>query len=356
MGASKNCFADPRVIGAIALAGLTVVAFFCSEPPQRALEPRVARGEPQVQITSLALSPTGTLMATTNTVGQIALRDAKKEWLIERFLDFPGYATAVAFSPDGRFLAAVGREPSLCIWDLALSKSAPTTSVVLPIKRARYMMFSPDGNSLAVTNTVDGTILLWDLAARRERLVLRRPSPIAGVAFSPDGKRLAAAGRDDRQIFLWDLESGFRQQLSDDLSDRISALAFSPDGSLLASASPFEHHVCLWDLKTRRVNRVFVGHVRSVTAVAFSPDGSLLATGGNDGTLGLWKVATGHRLASLDAQALALRNVTFSPDGRLLALTTWNDDDVRLWNVDEILKHSLAHISINRNDRLETNV
>jgi WD40 repeat protein len=218
------------------------------------------------------------------------------------------------------------------------------------------MMFSPDGNSLAVTNTVDGTILLWDLAARRERLVLRRPSPIAGVAFSPDGKRLAAAGRDDRQIFLWDLESGFRQQLSDDLSDRISALAFSPDGSLLASASPFEHHVCLWDLKTRRVNRVFVGHVRSVTAVAFSPDGSLLATGGNDGTLGLWTVATGHRLASLDAQALALRNVTFSPDGRLLALTTWNDDDVRLWNVDEILKHSLAHISINRNDRLETNV
>jgi WD40 repeat protein len=96
-----------------------------------------------------------------------------------------------------------------------------------------------------------------------------------------------------------------------------------------------EHHLRLWDLNTRRVSRVLAEHTRSVNSVAFSPDGSLLATAGNDGMLGLWKVDTGQRRASLDGQALSRRTVAFSPDGRILALTTWDDDDVRLWNASE---------------------
>ena len=135
---------------------------------------------------------------------------------------------------------------------------------------------------------------------------------------------------------MWDVETGARQQFSEETPGRISALAFSPDGSLLASTSLLEHHVRLWDLKTRRVSRLLTGHARSVNSVAFSPDGSLLATAGNDGVLGLWKVETGRRRATLAGHALSLRTVAFSPDGRMLALTTWDDDDVRLWNVAEL--------------------
>ena len=116
-----------------------------------------------------------------------------------------------------------------------------------------------------------------------------------------------------------------------------ATLAFSPDGALLASASFPERHVRLWDLNTRRMCRVFAGHARSVNSVAFSPDGSLLATAGNDGMLGLWTVATGQRRHSLDSQATCLRTVAFSPDGRTLVLATEDDDDVRLWDVAELL-------------------
>ena len=56
-------------------------------------------------------------------------------------------------------------------------------------------MFSPDGQSLAITTDLDGTILLWDLATRRERMVDAHSLARESAAFSPDGRWLATAGR-----------------------------------------------------------------------------------------------------------------------------------------------------------------
>jgi WD40 repeat protein len=121
-----------------------------------------------------------------------------------------------------------------------------------------------------------------------------------------------------------------------------TVLTFSPDGAFLASANQGDHHVRLWDLKTRRACRVFIGHTRPVKSIAFSPDGSLLATAGDDGTFALWNVATGQRQASLDCRATCLVAVAFSPDGRTLVVATGDDDDVRSWDLAELLGSSGA--------------
>jgi WD40 repeat protein len=339
-GFSKLAIFDLRLLGAIA-AALTALAMLSNREPVKARAPsRVGRGELGAQIASLAFSPTSARIATTGNNGRVTLRAPETGWQIERFLDFPGYARVVAFSPDGRSLAAAGLAPGICVWDLGSPGSEPAQTVAVPIRRAKCLLFSPDGRSLAVTTDLDGTIVLWDLATRRERMVLQHPSPVVIMAFSPDGRWLATGGKEDWTILLWDLQSGSRRVLLEERHGPVAAFAFSPDGTLLATASLGEPHVRLWDLTTGRVCRVFAGHERSVNSVAFSPDGSLLATAGNDGMLGLWTVATGRRRASLDGQAATLRAVAFSPDGRSLVLATGNDDDIRSWNIAEIFRTS----------------
>jgi WD40 repeat protein len=227
-----------RLLGAIAAVLVTLIVLSIPQPVQKLPPSRVVRGEFGAHILSFAVSPTSAQIATTNQVGRLTLRTPDQEKHTDRLLNFPGYATEVTFSPDGRTLAALGSAPSICLWDLRFPRNQPTATVTVPIQQPKRIMYSPDGQSIAVTSYLD----------------------------------------------------------------------------------------------------VFEGHTRPVNSVAFSPDGSLLATAGNDGMLGLWTVATGRRQASLDGQAMNLRTVAFSSDGRTLALATGDDDDVRLWDVAEILR------------------
>jgi WD40 repeat protein len=264
IGYSRFPIVNFRLLGAIAVALITWATLLNPESVQKLAQSRIGRGDLGVQIMSFALSPKGGWMATTDTAGRVTLRPSETAWNIERFLDFPGYASAVAISPDGRSLVAAGIAPVICLWDLSSPASEPKQTMVVPIQRATRMMFSPGGQFVAITTDLDGTILLWDLARQRERMVLHHPSPVVSIAFSPDGRWLAAAGRNDGSILLWNLETGSNQELRVDGTGAAMALAFSPEGALLAMAGANEHHVRLWDVKTGRTCRIFVGHARSL--------------------------------------------------------------------------------------------
>jgi WD40 repeat protein len=330
-------FCDLRLLAVAVAAMLAMHAMLNPDPASQRTLLHVGGGQRGVQITSFSLSPATAHVATTNTAGRIALRTPESAWTTERVLEFPGYAIEVAFSPDGRSLAIVDRAGGFWLWELGSPMDKATQVRLDSISWAKHVKYAPDGGTLAITSDRDCTVVIWDLAARRERIVLHQPAPVSRMAFSPGGRILATSGTSDPSILVWDLETGAGRKLAQGERGMVMALTFSPDGAFLASAGFPEHHVCLWDLKTRASCREMAGHPRSVNSVAFSPDGSLMATAGNDGLIAVWSAASGQRLVSLNAEATCLRTVVFSPDGRSLILTTDDDDDIRSWNIAEVL-------------------
>jgi WD40 repeat protein len=72
------------------------------------------------------------------------------------------------------------------------------------------------------------------------------------------------------------------------------------------------------------------GHGEAVRDVAFSPNGRLIASGSVDRTVRLWDVTRGAEIRSLERYGAALC-VAFSPDVKLVA-SGLDNSTVRLWD------------------------
>jgi WD40 repeat protein len=222
-------------------------------------------------------------------------------------LETRGCTNSVAFSPDGKNIAAngsilgkqVGEGPvggQMKLWDTMTGKLVQTIN--LQANFANSVAFSPDGKWLAAgTATVQGQrgeIVLWELATGKELRTLKAQAKGAPrIVFSPDGKRLAAAyGGDEGALKLWDPASG-KELLALGGKESTTCLAISPNGKWIASGG-FDETVKVWDAATGReilsVKAVGEANDRFVYSVAFSPDGKRLAVGDRDGVVRVWKL------------------------------------------------------------------
>ena len=115
-------------------------------------------------------------------------------------------AVRIRFSPDGTLLAASSGD-TVGLWDVATWRKAG--SLGGPGTEVLGLAFSPDGRDLAACDA-GGTLWLWDLAGKRVIASSKAHTPVtppslAGyVAFSPDGRRLATSGGDS-VVKLWDV-------------------------------------------------------------------------------------------------------------------------------------------------------
>lgn len=196
--------------------------------------------------------------------------------------------------------------------------------------------YSPDGRWIASAE-LDGAIRLWDVAASRMAAqLLGHTDDVNDVAFSPESRLLASAG-DDQVVRIWKIDGSGPPRILSDFSNLAAyGVAFSPDGVLLAVASE-DAKVRLWDTRTWALTRTFSDHAGAVMKLAFSGDGLRLASCSSDGTARIVSVASGATLATMDSRVKgtgSLSSLAFSHDGSVLATGSWSERMIRFWSAD----------------------
>ena len=306
------------------------------------------------EVQTVAFSADNKFVATAGRDGATILYDVdakQKHRLGDHTQDGTATIFTFAFSPNGKHLAIVSKDKTICRIPAAVEIWNTENHNRVKTLRSEYgavytVAYSTDGKFLACG--AEEGIQVYDSEFKKdEKPKYKRvckgktDEKISILAFHPMRPRLAAAA--GRKIRLWEIDqtpSGkirLRQIKSKGgswrfrHSDRITTLAFSPNGERLVSASR-DGKIKIWNVTG--LFATLKGHRYGVSSAVFSPDGQRLVSAGRDGGIRVWDATRSEELPILVGHTDAVRAVAFvNSDGTRLA-TASDDGSARIWETN----------------------
>ncbi len=242
---------------------------------------------------------------------------------------------ALAFSPDGKWLAVGQENGAVALWDAVTRQ--PVTELPVAGRYVRYkaLDFSPEGRFLAWGSREDSGaafVTLWDLTAQKEMARFPHSSNlVVSLAFAPDARWLATLA-EDGALRIWDVASN---QVLTNIAT--APLAYSPADRFLdrfapatSAAEPIAGLAGTYPPILRqpaKASKRGPGYTAHAGCVHFSPDGRWLAVGAMKPEIRLWDwpACREEKSLVLPEAADCINSLAFSRDSRWLAAACGSD-------------------------------
>lgn len=310
-----------------------------------------AFGSSDFRVTSFAWSPNSEFAAVADSnrfvVLRIASEDAAAATTVED-LPLPGI-NAMAFSPDGQHLAAIGDAGVIQVLDIdELTKNSTTKLQLKSAGEADFNCIAAASDRTQFAGgTEDGSVLVWNSDAKWNLLFGAHRDSVNDIAFSPNGNLLASVS-DDKSVRVWRREGdgtfGTSPMVLVKHEERIRSLAFASDANSLLTVSD-DATAIVWRLDSDAPEKnatVLVGHESAIHACEVSHDGRWAITGSDDGTVRLWDLQSDNPSATVVIMhqfGAPVRAIELVDESRTLIAGT-RSGEIFVWPLDpsELLK------------------